>query len=349
MKEYIRKIFALTACVLLGVTVLLQSGATAQGIKQGLAVCTNVLIPSLLPFTVLSAFFVNSRACDFLEKIFLPLTRLFALPEQSAGVLLSSFTGGYPVGCLSAAELVRQGKITKLQARRLLIFCVNSGPSFTVGAVGGAMLSSTKAGVFLFACVTFSALVMGFFSRFFIADNTEENSTEKIQPPPLSQALVKSVARGGESIYSICIWAILFSGIGSTLSSVIKSSVINTVLSLILEVTAGCAAAIETGSLPLTAAVIAFGGISVHCQVISGGEVTGVKYPELLVSRLVHAALSFLTCSLSLKFLPVSITSCVFAPTVSAQAYSVSAPAAGGLMFLLAVLISDLDGKRKVW
>ncbi len=351
MKDKTRLFCATTAFFLFGAAVLARPDATVQGIKQGLTICANVLVPSLFPFTVLSAFVVNSGACDVLQKLFLPLTRLFALPQQSAGVLLTAFTGGYPVGSLGTAELTQQGKLSKKEANRLMTFCVNSGPSFTVCAVGGAMLSSTKTGVFLFACVTVAALIMGFFSRFFISDvgKNEFTAATATSAPPLSQALVKSVASGGQSIYSVCAWTVLFSAVGAVITTLLKSEAICTALSLILEVTSAATTAVKLGSLPLTAAVIAFGGISVHCQVMSIGESFGAKYTHLLLTRLIHAALSFIICALAQKLLPVTLTTEVFAQNMTVQAFSVSAPAAGALMFLLAVLISDLDRKRKVW
>ncbi len=349
MKDKLRFFLGAAVCVCFGAAVLAKPEATAQGIRQGLSVCANVLVPSLFPFTVLSAFVINSRACDVLQKPLLPLTRLFGLPKQSAGVLLTAFTGGYPVGCIGAAELVKQGLLSKPQARRLMIFCVNSGPSFTVGAVGGAMLSNTKTGVFLFVCVTAAALLMGFISRFFMDCADEKNFSPVHTPPPsFSHALVGSVAGGGKSIYLICTWAVLFSGICASLSAMIKNETVTTAISLIAEVTSAATTAVKMGSLPLTAAVIAFGGVSVHCQVMSIGEAFGIKYKELLTARLIHAALSFLISALGQKLLPVTLTAEVFAQNVSAQAFSVSAPAAGALMFLLAVLISDLDRKRKV-
>jgi len=43
----------------------------------------------------------------------------------------------------------------------MMCFCVNSGPSFLIAAVGAGMLSSQRAGIILFATQTLATVLIG--------------------------------------------------------------------------------------------------------------------------------------------------------------------------------------------
>ena len=84
----------------------------AEGARQGLRMCANVLVPSLFPFLFIGAFAAASPACGRVMRVFSPVAvRLFRLPPEAAPALVLGFVGGYPVGCATAAQLHEQGKI----------------------------------------------------------------------------------------------------------------------------------------------------------------------------------------------------------------------------------------------
>ena len=73
------------------------------------------------------------------------------------------------------SQLYENNSLSASQAKRMVWFCINSGPAFVVGAVGTTMLSSKKCGILLFASQTLAALIIGFFSRFFAEKKGREN------------------------------------------------------------------------------------------------------------------------------------------------------------------------------
>lgn len=103
----------------------------ARGVREALAICGNTVIPSLFPFMVVSGFLVHSGTSAALGRIAAPITaRLFRLPGVSAGVILMSLVGGFPVGVKMTAQLLDAGQLNESQAKRMCLFCVNAGPCF---------------------------------------------------------------------------------------------------------------------------------------------------------------------------------------------------------------------------
>ena len=144
-----------------------------EGIHNGLTLCATVILPSMFPFMVLSAFLVKSglalRIGRVLEK---PTRLLFGLPGCAATAILMSMIGGYPVGAKAVSELKESGELTESQCSRMFCFCVNAGPAFLIFAVGSNMLGSVQVGVILYASQLIASLLIGIGSRFFLKEKT---------------------------------------------------------------------------------------------------------------------------------------------------------------------------------
>ena len=142
--------------------ILIAPQAASQGVRDGLTLCGQVVIPSLFPFLALSSFLVQSGLAQRAGHLLEPITKLlFRLPGAAGSAILMSLIGGYPVGARMTVQLLDAALITQKQAQRMLFFCVNSGPAFLISAVGSAMLRSRQAGLILCAALTASALLIG--------------------------------------------------------------------------------------------------------------------------------------------------------------------------------------------
>ena len=128
---------------LTGVILLKFPEATGQGITNGIDLCLGTLLPSLLPFTVVSSMIVNLDILNLSEKVFDKISyALLRLPGKSIGIVLLSFLGGYPIGGQIIKELCQRNELSKEEGKRLLLFCVNPGPAFVISSVGFYMLGS---------------------------------------------------------------------------------------------------------------------------------------------------------------------------------------------------------------
>ena len=90
-----------------GTGLLLWSEAVSAVMVKTVHLCTQVLLPSLFPFFVLSSLLISSgivqRIAPHLERM---TQYLFGLPGSCAAAVLLGAVGGYPVGAKTAASLI---------------------------------------------------------------------------------------------------------------------------------------------------------------------------------------------------------------------------------------------------
>lgn len=344
--------------------ILVVSPAAAQGAREGLLLCGQVMIPSLFPFFVLNAVFVwlmNKRQAAGKKTVSDHVMGfLFRLPGAAFGAMLLGLAGGYPTGAKAAAAMLENGLVTRHQAKRMLLFSVNAGPAFVIGVVGASLLGDSRAGVLLLASTTLGSLAMAFLGRLLaredereVPDNCSAVSSastvtrRKGQSFPAMLPGAVSGAVGG--ILGVCAWVVVF----STLVALLKllpmelRGIIPSVTAL-LEVSNGAVQAARIGmSLPIIAALLGWGGLSVHCQILGEIRQIGLRISHFYVSRAVHAALSAAICSALLYFFPVTVHTAALSDTVLTwQPWAVSAPAAGAMLFFCAFLVAESEALR---
>lgn len=326
-----------------------QPEAAAKGISDGLLLCVNVIIPSLFPFVALAAFLNQSGLTDIIGRVLSPVTRLlFRMPGVTACTILMGLIGGYPVGGKMIAGLYEQNKITTRQAHRLFLYCVNPGPAFAISAIGVAVLGNRKLGVIIFASLVLSSLLIGILSGF-----TDRKSpltpvcTAHKEKKGFIDAYVCSVADASATMYGVCAWVVLFSCIITLLGTLPINGQAQTLLACVLECSRGCTA-LSVQNIPLIAAVLGWGGISVQCQILPYVLKTGMKPLHFILGRLLHALTAFGIAQLLLTLFPQPVQ--VFSNAVQAMPVfsSVSIPATVGLIAMSGLLILDVDRKEKI-
>lgn len=323
-----------------GAAVLLRPQAAAGGVKNGLALCGGVVIPSLFPFLAVSSFCAQTKTPKMLGS----LTRaLFRLPPCAAPAVLFGLLGGYPVGCKTAAQLEQNGLLTKEQAQRCTLFCVNAGPAFAITAVGGMMLRQRRLGLLLFASLTVAALILGVLLRFTAAPIADEAPLPSAAVSP-ANALVRACETAAKAMFGICAWVTLFSCFHALLLDCGLPVGLKSALLCLTEVTAGCAYAAQHANLYTVAALLAWSGVCVICQVLPQLKQVGTPPLLFLCFRAAHAAL---TCAVLWVLLRLFPTDCAvfstFTGQAAAQSFSFSAPAAVALLGLCIVFLFDLE------
>ncbi|NLO45025.1 MAG: hypothetical protein GX107_00760 [Clostridiales bacterium] len=342
----LRLLPAAAGTVCFAVLLLRFPAQTASGVRYGLTLCGESVLPSIFPFTVLCSFMIYSGLSEWLGGVFSSVTRfLFRLSGESASAVLVGLFGGYPVGARMTALLLKRGLISKSDAYKLSLFCINAGPAFVIGTVGVAMTGSRRAGVILFASLCAASLITGFLTRFVAApaDDTPVPCPENTVRMPLNKCLTEAVSEAVPAMLSICSWVMLFSCICSV-ASLLPERLSGAALTLkcVLEVTTGCAEAVKQGiSLPLLAAVLGWSGLSVQCQVLRYVMESGISIPVLTASRALNGAMASFVCCVILKYFPCGTE--VFLNNVYADpaGLSLSLPAALGLMLTGVLLILD--------
>lgn len=317
-KQIGQRVYEGFLCVLIigfGIGFLCFPAETAGGVSSGLALCLYTLIPATFPFLVLSSFCVHSGFSRILGKILAPITKhLFYLPGCCGSVILLSWLGGYPSGVRGIVSLYQRGMITQEQGKRMLWFCVNAGPSFTISVIGSGVYQSTILGVFLFLTQTAGLMAMGIFTGIRSKIHNKKalqaiSEHKKAVTVSFSNALVLAANDSARGTANLCCFVMLF----TALLEPLNSSGFLRKLTIFLqnlgfsppaaasffpftwEITSGVNFGSWAGApLELLAFSTAFGGLCVLMQILAAAIPLQISKIKFLLSRVIHGIVSFL-------------------------------------------------------
>ncbi len=260
----------LTAAVCASIIIFQQS--CLNGALRGISLCLNVLIPSLFPFMVASAFIVKSGLAHKLGKPLNKITKLlFGLSGSFAPVLILSIIGGYPVGAKGISQLYESKCASESECKRAALFAVCAGPGFIISFVGASLYSNKTLGVIIFFSQAIAVVLTGTAMRFFTKG--QNNFICKTDAKPsgvsLSSAVVESTAQGAKGILNICAFVVLFSAFAEMISKAIENDILKGVVYCVLEVCSAVNFLSVKSTVEMCAFAVGFGGICVHFQIFS--------------------------------------------------------------------------------
>jgi hypothetical protein len=161
-------------------------------------------------------------------------------------------------------------------------------------------------------------------------------------------AFVRSVGDATNDVIKICAWVVIFKTVCDGLSTLPIPPGAALFFEFILEVTNGCRAAAGKAPIPALAAIISFGGLSVHCQIMSYLRYTKLKMRYFYTARAVCASFSAIICMELLKVFPCEVSVFATDSSVTPAAYSVSVPALAALLIMSVLLILEVDSDKKM-
>ena len=275
------------------ISLILDSGHALQWASEGVELCIRTVVPALFPFFVFSAYLTGNLGT---VPILSPVARWFQADENAVPVLICGFLGGYPVGAHSAAEQWKQGTLSQAQAKRMLAFCSQAGPSFLFGIVSGCF-SNLRAAWLLWGIQLTSAWMVSVFVPGEIHPGKRAAVSENI-------TLVQSLQKALRAIAGVCGWVILFRvilGFASRWFLWFLPDGLQVFLCGLLELTNGCCRLSEIPDEAVRfvccAVMLNFGGICVLMQTMDAvGELGILPY---LKGKIIQAMIAFL---LSLPF-----------------------------------------------
>ena len=297
----------------------LEYPAAAEGVRAGLGVCGEVIIPSLFPFFVLGSLAIELGLPERLAARLSPfMRRFFGVPGEGAAALLAGLLGGYPLGAAAAAALAGRGAVSREEAAKMLGFCNNTGPAFLVGAAGAGVFGSLRAGLALYCSHILAALATGVLLR----GRPSPGRPPAAAPPPRPAepgAFTRSVTGSVRNILNVCGFVVVFSALTAALDATGILPGLALRLSLLTGLEPGTTRALLIGSLELgggvsalsganpTAAnmaaaafMIGWGGLSVHLQ--TSAVTDGLPLRRHLAGKVASASLSCLFASLFSAF-----------------------------------------------
>lgn len=208
-----KKIFVPCFFLFLFFLMLIFSKTTFAGAFNGLNLWLFTVLPSLLPYMIISSFMTESGTFRYLSRLLSPITRhIFALSENCGYVILLGFLCGYPIGSKLSADMVKKGEISVREGQILLAFCNNVSPAFLVTYLADTIIQEPKYRTLLVLPMIFIPLLCGvFFSRFFRKNTSlyiQETSTVL---PNQKASLDFCIVNSFETCFKLGGYIILFS------------------------------------------------------------------------------------------------------------------------------------------
>lgn len=125
MKIILLIFMLLTGCI------LTNSALSLSYATLGLELWFQKMIPSLLPFMILSGIMVRLNLTEKLAMAVYPLVgRIYRVSKNVCYCMMLGFLCGFPMGAKVTGELLERGKLTHREAEYLLAFCNNIGPVY---------------------------------------------------------------------------------------------------------------------------------------------------------------------------------------------------------------------------
>lgn len=351
MKHKIKVFFISATALAAAVGLLVCPKVVSQAVKNSVADCLEIVIPSLFSFTVLALWLQNSGVYRYaLKFLTFPLSRLLKLDEELCAVLVLSNIGGYPTGVKLLSSLVEQGRLSKKDAGRMLCCCFGSGPSFIIGLVGLRLFRSMPAGGILFGACFVSSLVVAAAVRLG-GEIRLKRSADEHSLNTGTETLISSVMSAARVMLTVCVMIVAFSVVTALLKHTgltdLAENVLHCkgVLSALLEVTRISEISTVGAALPVCAALLCFGGVCVHLQVSALSNGMPVRW--LLLSRLPAMAVSaLLTLPFAQRF-PMAAQPVAAIPD-NTQIFSGSSVLSVCVIFMCIILLSELRNGRNI-
>ena len=325
---------------------------SSSGVKKGIELCFEVLIPSLYPFMVLSGMLVSSGIIMKKTRLTALISeKLFSMPFCAVSVFILSCLGGYPVGAVCIDSLIRKGSISKNEGKRMLSFSVNPSPAFVISTVGFCMLGSMKAGAIMYISIVLSSVLVGAFTGKF---NRKSEKEDMIfigkSDSGVWDSFIISVKNGAVSMGIICAFVVFFSCIFSLIDILPLNSEMKLFIRCILEITNGIDSGASVYSIPMLTFFLSFGGFCSLLQVLTSVSSAHIKLGHIVITRLLSAFLSGIICSILLKIFPVVIEtfSPGRVPGFATTSYSSSVSAGMIIMTFLFIIGDSFVVEKKV-
>lgn len=280
------------SCVI-GLFILIVDTKTAvEGATAGIDLCLRTVIPSLFPFIFLTTILLPTIGRIGLLH---PVGRLCGVPTGLESILLIGFLGGYPIGAQVITASWKKKRIATIDARRMLGFCSNAGPSFLFG-MGTTLFNSTG----YIWMIWFVHILSAIFVGMLLPNKRNSSGSVQTQEPVTSIAALKISI---QAMSKICGWVILFKVLLTFLNSWILClcpDIIRALATGFIELSNGILICKQIDSVGLRmiiiATIIGFGGICVLLQTQSVADNLGIGYyfPGKVLQSLISFLLAYI-------------------------------------------------------
>lgn len=297
-----RKKITAIALTALFIFMILNPEIILEGAKSGILLWSEALLPSLLPYMIISSLVIAAGFSGEMAFIMKPVCRLLRINGASAYCILSGIFFGYPSCAVSASQMYKSGVIDKDTA----CFCAcafnNIGPAFIAGffctgILGDASLIAPVLILFYIILLLSTLIIRIFFFGKLSVSHTIKKPAKTAAPNFFDTAIMSALT----NIAKLCGYIVVFSIIAAVVSLIPWKY--TGVLCGLAEITTG----IERLSvvfkdkrllIMLVMPLLSFGGISGIFQTFGVDTEGIIDKKKYILSKLtaagISAAVSFL-------------------------------------------------------
>ncbi len=293
---------------------LLNSQIVLDGASLGLVLWFQTIVPTLLPFAILSSILLDLHAEAFIAKFLSPFSKpIFGLSPAGNYVLFIGLLCGYPLGAKTSAQLIREGRLSTREGQYLMNFCNNLSPAFIISFVCGILLNNTAIIPKVLLILYGTPIVLGILSRLIYLKPENNNelyagnvfccSIQEKQRFNLINTLDRAIINASETLLKLGAYIIIFAIFSNLIEASHLPGSIKTFLSTIVEVTNGCKIITSKATatmlpasllLPTLLSLITFGGIAGIAQTAGMLHDTNLSLKQYIIFRLTSSAAVFI-------------------------------------------------------
>lgn len=319
LHKYINKKNLPKAGVLLFLALILAFPASSyQGAKKGLLLWFNTLLPTLLPFMILSNLIVYMRITAPLSRILYPVFhRIFRVSKNGCYPVLIGFLSGIPVGAKTTADMMERGELSASEGQYLLGLCNNASPMFIMSYISLTQLNRPDIRLILLLILYSSALVSALLWKALTGSKRKVSalslSSENLAQEDIGsrfdfKKVDKSIMDAFDIITRVGGYVILFSISAQIISDIGSHNGLFKLLILgFLEITTGINK-ISTSALSmdmkiaLITMITAFGGLSGMAQTNSVISNTRLSIHTYMFQKLLHMIVALIMAAVYVYF-----------------------------------------------
>jgi len=272
-----------------------------EGSVTGLLLWFHTILPTLLPFIILTGILLKLNFVLHITKFFHPVTgKLFHISPYGSYALFCGLLCGYPMGAKIISGLLKSNKITTKEGQYLLGICNNVSPVFFMNYVLFHTLNISKGTIIWIITLYAAIFTFAFFTKpkKCPASVPKGNSTcNKLS----FEILDSCIMDGFETITRLGGYIILFAIIAKMATALIHTVTILTPFIIgIIELTNGIMVLKEASlplefSLPIAFFLCTFGGICGLAQTKSMIAQTSLSMKKYIKTKIILSLISTIT------------------------------------------------------
>lgn len=317
------KIFKSKATILLiliiFITMLIFPQVTYKGARSGLLLWFMNILPTLLPFVIISNLMIQLNITKQISRFLYPVFgRLFRISPQACYPLLIGFISGIPMGAKASSDMVAQEEISLEEGNFLFTMCNNYSPIFIMSYIAVNQLKLPQIRYPLFIIIFASSIASAMLYRSFQEKkskgiiHTQSISSSVKEPVKFNFTILDNVIMNGfEIITKVGGYIILFSILAQLLNEIAPGNgIIKTFLMGLLEITTGisqiCKLTINNKiKIVLVALLTSFGGLSGIAQTKSVLGDTRLSMKSYIIVKLLAGIIAFFLAFIYVSIFPI--------------------------------------------